>query len=158
MRKTIYAYRHWTGCRCVHRVAVALFGEMIRFCVVGGVSFVIDFGFLILFQEFVFKSVTNGVLISAALSFTISLVVHYFLASLWVFRGHKVDNAKAHAVAGSLFVATNLVGLGINELAMWVGVSMLAIHYVVVKLVATAVVMVWNFVCQKRFIFKGEES
>lgn len=128
--------------------------ELIRFAVVGGVSFVIDFGLLIVFQEFVFKNVANGVLISTALSFTISLIIHYFLASLWVFRGHRVDNTKAHAVAGSLFVVTNLVGLGINELAMWVGVSIMAIHYVVVKLFSTAVVMIWNYLCQKLFIFK----
>lgn len=128
--------------------------ELLRFAVVGGVSFVIDFGLLIVFQEFVFKNVANGVLISAALSFTISLIIHYFLASLWVFREHRVDNTRAHAIAGVLFVITNLVGLGINELAMWVGVAVLAIHYVIVKLVATAVVMVWNYLCQKLYIFK----
>lgn len=128
--------------------------ELFRFAVVGGTSFVIDFGLLVVFQEFVFKDVANGVLISAALSFAISLVIHYSLASFWVFRGHRVDNSKAHAIAGSLFVITNVIGLGINELAMWVGVSMLAVHYVVVKLFATAVVMVWNYACQKLFIFK----
>lgn len=134
--------------------ALSRFAELIRFCVVGGVSFVIDFGFLILFQEFVFKSVHNGILISAALSFTISLIIHYFLASMWVFRGHNVTDAKSHALAGSLFVVTNVIGLGVNELAMWVGVTLLAFHYVLVKLVATAVVMVWNYACQKLFIFK----
>lgn len=138
-------------------VAVVLrrFSEIIRFAVVGGVSFVIDFGFLVLFQELVFKSIVNGVLISTALSFSISLIIHYFLASLWVFRGHRVDNAKAHAQAGTLFVATNVVGLGINALAMWVGVSLLAIHYVPVKLFSTVVVMVWNYSCQKFLIFKA---
>ena len=128
--------------------------ELIRFAAVGAVSFVIDLGLLVVFQKFVFRNVVNGVLISAALSFTISLIIHYFLASLWVFRGHKVDKAKAHAVAGSLFVVTNLVGLGINELAMWLGVSIMAIHYIIVKLFATAIVMVWNYLCQKLFIFK----
>lgn len=128
--------------------------ELMRFGVVGGVSFVIDFGFLILFQELVFKHVPNGVLISAALSFTISLIIHYFLASFWVFRNHDVDNAKSHALAGLLFVVTNVVGLGLNELAIWVGVSLFAYHYVVVKLLATGVVMMWNYTCQKVFIFK----
>lgn len=130
--------------------------EAIRFSVVGGMSFVIDFGLLVVFQEVVFEDVANGVLISTALSFTISLIIHYFLASLWVFREHQVDNTRAHAIAGVLFVITNLVGLGINELAMWVGVAVLTIHYAIVKLVATAVVTAWNYLCQKLYIFKGK--
>lgn len=139
--------------RVRHGMSVWL-GEFIRFTVVGGISFVIDFGFLIVFQECVFESVCNGVLISTALSFVLSLTIHYFLAALWVFRGHDVSDAKSHAIAGSLFVITNVVGLGINELAMWVGVTLLAFHYILVKFVATAVVMVWNYGCQKLFIFK----
>lgn len=135
----------WTGAWLV---------ELIRFCLVGGVSFVVDFGCLIAFQELVFKNMPNGVLISAALSFVISLVIHYFLASMWVFRGHGITNSKAHATAGLLFVITNVVGLGVNELAMWIGVTLLAFHYIFVKLVATAVVMAWNYTCQKFFIFK----
>lgn len=130
--------------------------ELIRFAAVGAVSFVIDLGLLVVFQKFVFRNVVNGVLISAALSFTISLIIHYFLASLWVFREHQVDNTRAHAIAGVLFVITNLVGLGINELAMWVGVAVLTIHYAIVKLVATAVVTAWNYLCQKLYIFKGK--
>lgn len=128
--------------------------ELVRFAVVGGVSFVIDFGFLIFFQELVFKSLAYGVFLSTALAFTISLTIHYFLATFWVFRGHDVASAKSHAVAGSLFVITNLVGFGINELSMYIGVTLLGVHYIIVKLVATAVAMVWNYGCQKLFIFK----
>lgn len=128
--------------------------EMIRFIVVGGISFVIDFGLLIVFQELVFKTVEYGVLFSAALSFSASLIIHYFLAVYWVFREHSVSSSSKHVMAGSLFVVTNVVGLGINELSMWVGVSMFAWHYLIVKIVATGVVMVWNYSCQKAFIFK----
>ncbi len=130
--------------------------EMLRFLLVGGVSFIVDFGFLIVFQEFVFKTMANGVLISAALSFLISLIVHYFLAVFWAFRNHRVATSTDHVIAGSLFILTNAVGLGINEFAMWIGVSLLAYHYILVKLLATVVVMFWNYTCQKRFIFKKE--
>lgn len=132
----------------------ALFWEMMRFVVVGGASFVIDFGLLFVFQEFVFKAVYGGVLISQALSFTISLIVHYFLATFWVFRGHSVNSASSHARASSLFVITNLIGLGINEVILFLGSTLLGFHYLVVKLFAAALVMVWNYVAQKFFVYR----
>lgn len=135
---------------CVNKTIL----EMTRFAVVGGVSFIVDFGLLIVFQELIFKSVECGVLVSTALSFLISLGIHYFLAAHWVFREHNVSSARRHFVAGSLFFVTNAVGLGVNELAMWVGVSILAWHYLIVKLIATGVVMVWNYGCQKLFVFR----
>lgn len=131
----------------------ALIPEMVRFVLVGGVSFVIDFGLLFVFQNFVFKTVYLGVLFSQALSFTISLIIHYFLATFWVFRRHQVKSAASHARASSLFVVTNVVGLGLNELALFIGSSLLGFHYLLVKLVAAALVMIWNYLCQKLFIY-----
>lgn len=131
-----------------------LLWEMMRFVVVGGVSFIIDFLLLFIFQEFVFKRVYCGVLLSQALSFTISLVIHYFLATFWVFRGHSVKNAAAHAQASSLFVVTNLIGLALNELALLIGATLLGFHYLVVKLFAAGLVMIWNYAAQKFFIYR----
>lgn len=127
--------------------------EALRFGIVGGVSFIIDFGLLFVFQEFVFKALSFGVLISQALSFSISLAIHYFLATFWVFRGHKVSGLKAHARASSLFIVTNVLGLGINELALFIGSSLLGYHYLVVKLAAAVLVMAWNYSCQKFWVY-----
>lgn len=139
----------------------SLMVEMTRFVIVGGVSFIIDIGLLFVFQEFVFKSIYCGVLLSQALSFSISLVIHYFLATFWVFRGHSVKSVASHARASSLFVITNVVGLGLNELALFIGCALFGFHYLLVKLVAAALVMVWNYLCQKLFIYsplpKGKE-
>lgn len=127
--------------------------EVTRFVVVGGASFVIDFGLLFVFQEFVFKAVAGGVLISQALSFSISLIVHYFLATFWVFRGHSVKSVSSHARASSLFVITNLMGLGINEIILFIGSTLFGFHYLVVKLFAAALVMIWNYVAQKFVVY-----
>lgn len=129
------------------------FFEILRFGIVGGVSFVIDIGLLFVFQEAVFKSVPCGVLFSQALSFSISLTIHYFLATFWVFRGHNVSGLKAHARASSLFVFTNVIGLGLNELALFVGSTLLGYHYLAVKLAAAVLVMVWNYACQRFWVY-----
>ena len=40
---------------------------------------------------------------------------------------------------------------------MWAGVSLLNIYYLIVKIFATAVVTVWNFVTRKIFLDAGDQ-
>ena len=45
-----------------------------------------------------------------------------------------------------------MIGLGINQLIMYVGVEIFHIYYMFTKIFATAVVMVYNFITRKIFI------
>lgn len=129
--------------------------ELVRFVVVGGISFAIDFGMLVLLQEvFGLKSVANGVLISAAVAYGVGLAVHYLLSVLWVFRGHHVKTGMDHLRAGSLFALTCGIGFLLTELGMWLGVQLLGWYYPVVKIGVTGIVMFWNYASQKLFVFK----
>ena len=49
-------------------------------------------------------------------------------------------------------------GLLINNGCMWAGVELLSVHYLITKIVATAIVMVWNFVTRKIFLDGGDSS
>ena len=131
------------------------FKEIFRFVFVGGVSFAVDMAVLALLQEAGLKRVHNGVLISTAGGFVVSVVLHYILASKWVFRDHSVHTKGAHVTALSLFILTNVIGLSINEVMMWLGVTIFDFHYMLVKSVAAGVVMFWNFTCQKFMIFRS---
>ena len=51
-----------------------------------------------------------------------------------------------------LFVITSTIGLGINDLIMYIIAELLLVHYMLAKIVATAVVMVFNFVTRKMFL------
>ena len=46
----------------------------------------------------------------------------------------------------------SVIGLGVNDLLMWLGSSVLGVSYLIVKIVATAIVMVYNFVTRKIFL------
>ena len=129
--------------------------ELVRFVFVGGISFAIDFGMLVLLQEvFGLKSVANGVLISAAVAYGVGLAVHYLLSVFWVFRGHHVKTGMDHLRAGSLFALTCGIGFLLTELGMWLGVQIFGWHYTIVKIGVTGIVMFWNYGSQKFLVFR----
>ena len=119
--------------------------QMFKFLLVGGLAFVIDYVTLIICKE-VFKI---DVLISAAIAFTVSVIFNYILSVKWVF---DVDKNKSEKKNFIIFIVFSVIGLGLTELIMWFGVDILNISYLIVKIIATAIVMVFNFVTRKLFL------
>lgn len=126
-----------------------LFAQFMKFGVVGAIAFVIDYGLLALLTELF------GVnyLISATVSFTVSVAFNYAASMRYVFT-HKEGMSRRREFV--IFVVLSVVGLLINNACMWAGVELLGVHYLLTKIVATAVVMVWNFVTRKIFLDAGE--
>lgn len=119
--------------------------QILRFGVVGGLAFVIDYAVLIICKE-VFNL---NILLSAAIAFTISVIVNYILSIAWVFNVDKNKDKRKNFI---LFIAFSVIGLGLTELIMWLGTDLLSINYLIVKIVATAIVMVFNFITRKKFL------
>lgn len=122
-----------------------LFNQILKFGVVGGIAFVIDYATLIICKE-IFNL---NVLLSAAIAFTVSVVFNYILSIKWVFDVNKEKSAKKNFV---LFIVFSVIGLGLTELIMWFGTDIIGINYLIVKIVATAIVMVFNFITRKLFL------
>ena len=122
-----------------------LIEQMIKFGFVGFLCFFIDWG--------IFLTEVFGInpLISSTISFTVSVTVNYILSVTFVFETDKNANKGSQFV---IFVLLSIVGLGVNELCMWLGTDLLGIHYMITKVGATAVVMVYNFITRKIFIEK----
>ena len=53
-----------------------------------------------------------------------------------------------------VFLFFSIGGLIINQIVMWVAVDLLGIFYMISKIGATAIVMVYNFITRKLFIEK----
>lgn len=128
-----------------------LIEQIMKFGVVGVIAFIIDYGLLVLLTE-LFKI---NYLVSATVGFTVSVIFNYLASMRFVFT-HKEDMTKTKEFV--IFVVLSVVGLGINDLLMWLGTDMIGIPYFITKLFATAVVMVWNFVTRKKFLDAGNQS
>lgn len=125
-----------------------LFNQLIKFGVVGVIAFIIDYGIMVLLTE-VFNIQS---LISAAISFTISVIFNYIASIKWVFDVNKEKNNKAKELI--IFIILSVIGLGINELIMWIMDKNFEIYYMISKIIATIVVMCYNFVTRKLFLEK----
>ena len=124
-----------------------LYAQIIKFGFVGGTAFLIDAAILFFLTEFC------GVhyLISGAISFTASVIYNYIMSIKWVFDAKK-DVNKVQEL--TVFIGLSVIGLGLNQLFMWLFVDMLHIYYMLSKIIATAIVMVYNFITRKIFIEK----
>lgn len=131
-----------------------LFEQILKFGVVGFIAFGIDYGVLMLLSQ------VCGVdpVLSAAISFIVSLVFNYVASMRFVFS-HRDDMSRTREFV--TFLVLSAIGLGINELIMWGGVAMLGkspLAVTAIKVFATAVVMVWNFVSRKKWLDAGDDA
>jgi len=119
--------------------------QILKFGLVGGIAFVIDYGLLFIFTE-VFHI---DYLISSVMSFSISVIFNYSVSVLLVFEVNKERKKSRNFI---IFVLLSIVGLGINLVIMFFGVEIMQWYYMLVKLFATIVVMIFNFITRKFFL------
>ena len=132
--------------------------EIIRFAVSGGVCFLIEFALLVLLRD------TCGLdtLVATPIAFTVSVIVNYLFCVKWVFP----DAGKQGNKARIAFFISSIMGLFLNEGLMWLFRVLLGedtvvmtvfgftvTMYMVNKVLATLIVMVWNYIT-KRYILK----
>ena len=136
--------------------------EIVKFAFTGGVCFLIEYAALIALKEWLLLPVVAA----TPIAFLISVVFNYLLCVRWVFDGAKEGSKKAQIG----FALTSVMGLFLNWLIMWaltallgedgVLLSLLGVEikvYMLNKVIATALVMVWNYFT-KRYVLKKDSK
>ena len=120
--------------------------QLFRYGFVGGVAFLVDYGTLFVLTHYA------GVpyLWSAAIAFILGLVTNYLISISWVFQHSGKMRVWQEFVC---FAIIGVIGLGLNELIMYVGTDMMHLHYMISKLISTAIVFFWNFFARKYLVF-----
>ncbi len=125
-----------------------LSAQFFRYFVVGGVAFVVDFSLLYLFTEFA----RLYYLFSASIAFMAGIAVNYTLSVSWVFDHRSVDN-RIHEFA--IFAVIGILGLAFNAALMWFFTEQVGFHYLGSKMVAAALILLFNFSARKALLFSA---
>lgn len=120
-----------------------LFKQIIRFGIVGGTSFILEFLIFAFFNDVLHIHY----LLSSILSFSIAVIYNYILNVKWVFNAKK-QTPKEFII----FMILSIIGLGINSLIMYISVDFINLDAKLSKVIATGIVMVYNFITRKIFI------
>ena len=126
-----------------------LYLQFFRYIFVGGTAFVVDFFFLYFFSDIC------GIyyLISAILSFIISVLVNYIMSTKWVFNQDNIENK---VLEFNLFIIISTIGLGFTEVLLYFFTDILGLYYLISKIISAIIVLFWNFLA-RRYLFYGRD-
>ncbi len=132
--------------------------EVLKFAISGGIGALVEFAALYVLKEWLHI----GAVVATPIAFLVSVLVNYLLCVRWVFEGAKDGSRRAQLG----FAITSVIGLVLNTLLMagltaWLGEDTVLLTvlgfelkiYLVNKVIATLIVMVWNYFT-KRYVLK----
>ena len=132
------------------------FVKIILYLFVGGTAALVEWGLFYLFFYYLLVglglSVDTLTMVATALAFGLSTLYHYFLGNVLVFdSGSKYDKSKEL----SLVFLVSILGLVFNLVLMYVFVGLLAWQPMLAKVITSCIVVVWNYLSRKKWIFKS---
>ena len=119
--------------------------QFIKFAAVGILSFLVDWIMLVVMVELFHIDF----LVSTTVSSLTSVALNYALSMRFVFE-HRDDMSRKREF--TIFAILSCIGLGLNDLYMFVGVTMLNVGYQAMKVIATFCVTWYNFFTRKKFL------
>jgi len=124
--------------------------QFVKFAVVGAINTVVDWAVYFLIMKFTGWSTQSLKQIAKALSFIVSATSSYIMNRVWTFRSKDKQVLKQ---AGKFF-AVALVGLGLNNFIFYIITGILHWKDIFGLIIATGLVLFWNFFANKRWTFK----
>lgn len=146
--------------------------EVFRFLLIGGLATIIDMLFMALIIYLPNKEIfannfinvffnnyqLNDALVVGAttIGFIVGLIFNYFFSIIYVYDG---DNNYAKTKKGFImFSILSTIGLLIQSLGMFVGYSLLGLNEWLIKIILVFVVLVFNYITRKIFIFNKKDK
>lgn len=125
-----------------------IFLQLFRYIFVGGTAFIVDFFFLYFFSDIC------GIyyLISAVLSFIISVLFNYIMSTKWVFNQDNIENK---VLEFNLFIIISTIGLVFTEILLYFFTDIVGFYYLISKVISAIIVLFWNFLA-RRVMFYGK--
>ena len=119
--------------------------QFLKFAVVGIISFAVDWLLLV----FLTDACRVDYLVSTSISFLVSVALNYALSVRYVFP-HRDDMSRKREF--TIFAILSAIGLGLTDVFMFVGVTMLNVAYQAMKVIATFCVTWYNYFSRRKFL------
>ena len=137
----------------IGRFLPPLGGHFMRFCCVGGLGFVVDFGVLTLIVDLGVNKIAGK-----PLSFSVAVVATWLVNRLWTFRGHEGPKRSLAREFGS-YLAVQSVGFAVNFAVYSVVIYSVPLknehlQLLVASLAGTAAGLVINYLGAKHLVFR----
>ncbi len=124
------------------------FLQFFRYVFVGGIATVVDWGILWVLTEF--AHVDH--MVSAVIAFIAGLTVNFLLSKRLVFKANAARMSPVMEFVS--YAVIGVIGLGITEGILYLFTNVWGLHYMLSKVIATAVVLVWNYLARKIAVYQ----
>lgn len=131
--------------------------EIYRFALVGAIAAVFDFSVTYLIRYgFETTSISSYIstFVAVGVGFTVGVIINYICSVTMVFKTHSDKDISRKASGILLFVGLATVGLFIGIGLEVLFFNVLKLPAIVSFIIRTLVVLVWNYISRKVFIFK----
>ena len=127
-----------------HTIPALYQHKFVRYIIVGGSTFVIDFGILFSLHELLNISIP----IATSTAYWVSVTYNFVLNRSWTFSG--VEQKQLHKNAGAY-----LLLLAFNYLFTLLFVSVMShfIYFAIAKAIAVGLQITWTYFIYKRYVF-----
>ena len=132
----------------------SLRGQFVRYLVTGGLAFAVDYGlFVLCYDKFGWHY-----LLANLVGLVAGLVINYIMSVVWVFSECKRVLENKKTAEFGIFAVVGIAGIGINQLLMYLMVGNFDWNAKVSKIVAAALVLMWNFGARKLMLFRERKT
>lgn len=161
-----------TSDECGKQTKKQLLLEVLRFLIVGGIATIADYFIAYAFIHWILPEkivgATWSLIVSTAMGFLVGLIVNWFLSITFVFKQVKDKEKSISNKSLLIFTVIGLIGLAITQVGMLLAAKILPSFKLfssvaffgeewkwwLSKVVMTCIVLVWNYLGRKIFIFK----
>lgn len=124
--------------------------RFIRYLVVGGSTFLIDFSLLYTLYGNIHTTIT----FATSAAYWVSIVYNFTLNRYWTFDTREKENLKRHITTYMFLLVGNYFFT-----VIFVAIFSSFMYFIVAKILAVAIQMTWTYVIYKNFIFvKSKQS
>ena len=120
----------------------------------------VDAGVMALTKELLFKENCTSwqMALCVALGFVAGLIANYLLSTWFVFRSAEQKKEGKGLRALAIYTLVGLIGFGLTELGMFLGVAAVGsdgLWYILIKCFVAGIVLIWNYIGRKIFVYHG---